>query len=260
MIANGTNRVTERVGDPNEFSVSPGSSLFGDDEHSDPYQLSHAVQMCLVARIDHLHTAKSHLLDFHVLPAASLFSLVRGALENFGAAYWMLGPKGRDERITRSLRWHAKNFKDQKTAMEPFGKAEATTLDVKLAKLYAVADRRGIATAAVRGGYTSTEALEYSGEMSSRCDPLFAWRLCSGYAHGRPWAYLGSADQEQFETTDPDVVKLKLTGNQSRVLYPAQQAYHLMVDVGELQQRRAKTHCAKRSRNSCSPSLNAISS
>ena len=91
MIANGTNRVTERVGDPNEFSVSPGSSLFGDDEHSDPYQLSHAVQMCLVARIDHLHTAKSHLLDFHVLPAASLFSLVRGALENFGAAYWMLG-------------------------------------------------------------------------------------------------------------------------------------------------------------------------
>ena len=50
MIANGTNRVTARVGDPNEFSVSPGSSLFGDDEHSDPYQLSHAVQMCLVAK------------------------------------------------------------------------------------------------------------------------------------------------------------------------------------------------------------------
>lgn len=85
-------RMAERIGDPNDFPVRPGSSLSGHDKASNPYCASHAVRMCLVAGVDHLHTAKSYLLDFHVLPAASLFSLVRGSLENFAAAFWILHP------------------------------------------------------------------------------------------------------------------------------------------------------------------------
>jgi hypothetical protein len=127
-IASNTDRMMQRVADPNEFPVWPGSALFDDDNNSDPYQVSHGVQMCLVAGVDHLHTAKSYLLDFHVLPAASLFSLLRGALENFAAAYWILHPSEQNDRIERTLRWHARNFKDQKNALQPLGLADETTL------------------------------------------------------------------------------------------------------------------------------------
>ena len=61
-------RMAERIGDPNDFPVRPGSSLSGHDKASNPYCVSHAVRMSLVAGVDHLHTAKSYLLDFHVLP------------------------------------------------------------------------------------------------------------------------------------------------------------------------------------------------
>ena len=30
------------------------------------------------------------------------------------------------------------------------------------------------------------------------------WQLCSGYADGRPWAYLGMSAQAHFNTTDPE--------------------------------------------------------
>jgi hypothetical protein len=241
QIASGTNRMMERVGDPNEFPLASGSSLFGDDKHSDPYHVSHTAQACLVAGVDHLHTAKSHLLDFGVLPAQSLFSVIRGALENFAAAYWILHPRLRNDRVERTLRWHAKNFKDQKTALEPLGLADETTRDAKLAKLDAIATPRGISTASVRSVYTSTSAVQYCELNAPRGrDVVFAWRLCSGFAHGRPWAYLGMSERnEQFETTDPKVVKLKLTSNPDRVLYPAQQAYLLMIDLVELLQARA---------------------
>jgi hypothetical protein len=238
----GTDKMMKRIGDRNDFAVLSGSSLCGDDKHSGIYQVSHAVQMCLVAGVDHLHTAKSYLLDFHRLPAASLFSLVRGSLENLAAAYWMLHPHRRDDRIERTLRWHAKNFKDQKTALEPHGIVDAAMLETRLAKLDAIATPRGISTTKVRAGYTSTQAIEYAEQNSSRCTPLLAWRLCSGYAHGRPWAYLSNANQQaQFETTDPEVVKLNLTSDPSRVLYPAKQGYLLMLDLVELLQTRSKS-------------------
>jgi hypothetical protein len=241
-IAANTDRMLQRVNDPDEFPVQPRSSLSGDDKCCGGYQVSHAVQMCLVAGVDHLHAAKSHLLDFRMLPAQALFSVIRGALENFAAAYWILHPRLRNDRIERTMRWHAKNFKDQKTALEPKGLESDATRDAKLAKLYALATSRGISNATIKKGYTSTEAIAYVEENSSRCEPLLAWRLCSGYAHGRPWAFLGMSDRDdRFETTELEVVKMRLTSDPSKVLYPARQAFLLMVDVVELMQSRAST-------------------
>ncbi|MGB9226238.1 MAG: hypothetical protein WCB80_23885, partial [Mycobacterium sp.] len=48
----GTDKVMDRIGDPADFRVSPGSSLWGDDKVSMPYQVSHAVRMCRGAGVD----------------------------------------------------------------------------------------------------------------------------------------------------------------------------------------------------------------
>jgi hypothetical protein len=238
-IAPGIDKMAERIGDPDDFSVSPGSSLSGDDNKSSPYCVSHAARMCLVGGVDHLHAAKSLVLDLQVLHADAVYSLVRGSLENLAVAFWILHPTFRNERIERTLRWHARNFNEQLIALEPLGLADVSTRDAKLAKLDAIAIPRGISTAEVRAGYRSSRAVKYAEEHSPDSAPLLPWQLCSGLAHGRPWAILGMSEQEQYETADPGVLNLRLTSDLSRVLYPTLAAFRLMVDVVKLLQKRS---------------------
>lgn len=118
-IAPGIDKMAQRIGDPDDFSVSDGSSLSGDDQKSAPYCVSHAVRACLVSGVDHLHAAKSLVVDLEMLHASALYSLVRGSLENLSASFWILHPSMRNDRIERTLRWHARNFNEQLIALEP---------------------------------------------------------------------------------------------------------------------------------------------
>jgi hypothetical protein len=231
--------MAQRIGDPDDFPISPGSSLSGDDTGSSPYQVSHAVHMCLVAGVDHLHAVKALLLDLQVLHTAAPFSLVRGSLENLSTAFWILNPNRRNERIERTLRWHAKNFNEQYIALEPLGLSDEATRDTKLAKLDAVAMPRGISAQNVRAGHRPSRVVRYAEEHATRPEPLLSWQCCSGYAHGRPWAYLGVSEQELFETTNPGVLNVKLTTDPGRLLYPTLAAVHLLIDVVELMPQRS---------------------
>ncbi|MDT5076787.1 MAG: hypothetical protein QOJ80_1424 [Mycobacterium sp.] len=65
-FASDVDRMMDRINDPMDFAVSSGSSLAGDDRASDPYQVPHAEQMCIVAGVDHLHAVKSLLIDLNV--------------------------------------------------------------------------------------------------------------------------------------------------------------------------------------------------
>jgi hypothetical protein len=172
--------------------------------------------------------------------SAAPFSLVRGSLENLSAAFWILHPKARHQRIERILRWHAKNFHEQYMALEPRGLLDEAQRDVKLAKLDAVATPRGVSTQDVRAGYRSSRAVRYAEEHCRSELPLLFWQLCSGYAHGRQWAYLGMSEQQHFATTDPGVLNVQLTTDPGRLLYPTLAAYQLLIDVVELLQQRSQ--------------------
>jgi hypothetical protein len=137
-------------------------------------------------------------------------------------------------------RWHARNFNDQYIALGPIGLSDEAQRDAKLAKLDSVAVQRGISTQKVREGYHSSRAVSYPEENSTRSElSLLHWQFCSGYAHGRPWAYLGMSEQEFFETTDPGVLNVKLTTDPSRLLYPTLAAFQLLLDVVGLMQQRS---------------------
>lgn len=232
-------RMMERVGTEDEFPVSPGSSLAGDDNASNPYQVSHCIRMCLTAGVDHLHAQKSLIVDQRIIHVAAPFSLSRGALENFTAAFWVLHPNSRDERITRSLRWHAKNFLDQDKAVEGLSLPGHTPLASKIAKIQAVADRRGI-VANIDKGYFSTPVVKYANEHAEdTLGVLLMWQLCSGFAHGRPWAYLGASGLEERATADPTISNIKMTANTGTVLLPALSALRLLQRVLKLYELRA---------------------
>lgn len=238
-IAPGIDKMAGRISDPGDFPVSDGSSLSGDDKKSAPYSVSHAVRACLVSGVDHLHAAKSLVVDLEMLHASAVYSLVRGSLENLSAAFWIMHPSARNSRIERTLRWHARNFNEQLIALEPLGLADSASREAKLLRLDGVANKRGISTASVRAGYRSSTAVKYVEEHSADSTPLLPWQICSGFAHGRPWAVLGMSEQEQQATTEPGVINLKLTSDLSRVLYPTLSAFRLMVDVVKLLQQRS---------------------
>ncbi|KRE33061.1 hypothetical protein ASG82_22785 [Mycobacterium sp. Soil538] len=232
--------MTDRINNPSDFAVSPGSSLAGDDKASDPYQVSHAVQMCIVTGVDHLHAVKSLFIESGVLHSAAPFTLVRGALEILSTAFWILHPSKRDTRVERVLRWNAKNFHDQHPALLSLKLSDAASRDAKYARLAEVGAPRGISLETVKKGYASTEAVKYADTNSPSATPLLPWQMCSGYAHGRAWAFLGMADREMFQETDePGVLQAQVTSDPQKLLYPTLHAHWLLKDLVELQERRA---------------------
>lgn len=235
----------KRVDTEGEFPVSKGSSLAGDDRASNPYQISHALQMCLTAGVDHLHAVKVLVLDQGVIHVAAPSSLVRGALENFSAAYWMLGPASRNDRILRTLQWYAQNFKDGDKATARLNLEGYIPLENKMKQLCAVSAKRGIADKSVRAGYRSTAAVTFA-EANAPDLPsgvVLPWQLCSGFAHGRPWAYLGVLNREEQESeTDPNLVNVRLTSDLARVLYFSLAALQLLERFLRLYEVRAGNH------------------
>jgi hypothetical protein len=224
-------RMTDRIQTPNEFPVGLGSALAADDKASNPYQVSHCALACLTAGVDHLHALKRLVIDDRLLHTGADYSLARGALENFGTAFWVLHPVEPAERITRSLRWMAKNFKDQAKFEEARGRDAGTSRKAKLAKVQRIAGNAGCGR--IPEGYSSTEVLEYA-QAHAMTDPFPEWQICSGFAHGRPWATLGMSIQEPQpaqEGQEAGVVCLRLTSGYDRLLSVTLPAFHLMTDV-----------------------------
>lgn len=235
-----------RIGTVGEFAVAPDSSLAEDDAASDPYQVSQVVIASMTAAVDHLHALKVLVRDARVLHGLASYSLARGALENLSLAFWVLHPESRDLRIERALRWWAQNFKDAEKALAPRGIHDSDA-EPKLAKLEAVAQTRPAISVhhktGIRAGHSSTEAVKYADEHAQRArEVLFLWQLCSGFAHGRAWARLGVSKREQRPGTKPGTVQLKLTADESVVLWAATASLHLLGDLLRLYDQRAESH------------------
>jgi hypothetical protein len=231
-------RLIERVAEEKEFRVKPGSALCGDDRHASPYHVSHAFRQCFNAAVDHLHAAKLLVFDLRVIHVAATASLARSAIENAATAYWILEPPRRDARIMRALRWQSRNIRDQHFAVAHLS---PTPLDAQLSQVAAVAAARGLNTHEATSGYKqSTVMAEVARDTGLNVD--FVWQMCSGFAHGRPWAYLGALDQERTPTGDPDIFNVKLTSDPTRALYPILNALHLIQEVLRLWEPRAGYH------------------
>jgi hypothetical protein len=222
--------MVRRTQDPAEFVVPPGSELADDDAASHPYQVSHCAKRCLNAGVDHLHAMKTLIIDEpRLLHAEADYSLIRGGLENFATAFWVLHPHDQKVRIERALRWMAQNFKDQDKATGHLGFPGDIGLQAKLKKVTAVA--RKARCSKVSGGYTSTAAVVYAEKHSSIMHVRLMWQVCSGFAHGRPWASLGMNAMEKHATEDEGIFTIRMTTDHRRLALATLPAFGLMEQV-----------------------------
>jgi hypothetical protein len=218
-----------RIQNANEFVVHAGSALALDDGASHPYEVSHCVRSCLNAGVGHLHAMKRLIIDDRLIHSEADYSLIRGALENFGTAFWVLHADERIARITRALRWMAQNFKDQAKAVEATGMTGVKSREENLATVQQVATDAGCGQ--VPPGYASTDVMKYADEHSTT-DPYIPWQVCSGFAHGRPWATLGMNEIQHVPGQQQDgVVTISVTADYPRLLSVTLPAWHLMTDV-----------------------------
>jgi hypothetical protein len=232
-----------RVQNLADFVVQPGSQLAADDAASRPYFVSSCAKACLNAGVGHLHAMKTLVFDEpRIRHAEADYSLIRGALENFATAFWVLHPQERTIRVERALRWMAKNFKDEDNAissprgptddMEMRAEVETRGLQELLDVVAAIAQKAGCAKVDnLRRGYTSTQAVEYAENHTHYDRVLLTWQVCSGFAHGRPWANLFINAMEKHPTEEEGVFDVRFTTDDTRLALATLPAFGLMAAV-----------------------------
>lgn len=228
-------RLAQRVGDLDEFDVMSGSSLAGDDAASHPFEVSQAVRHLINASVDQLHGAKVLIHDAGAEHLAVASTLARAALENTAAAMWILGPRTRDDRVARVLRWHARNYHDEAgTVGHLVGDAPQRNLEL----VKDVAARRGLDGEALAKGYKVTTPIDGSEEFTT-IQVRFLWSLASGFAHGRPWAYQGLLEQETLRVDGHGGSVRRLSPRQDLNIWLPLEAMHFLSELLRLRDRRA---------------------
>lgn len=111
-------------------------------------------------------------------------------------------------------------------------------------KLAAIGAEQGVTEKTLKGGYSSTEAVLYAEAVAPNLDlgVSLPWRLCSGFAHGRPWAYLGSLDLEKKPEPPGGMTRVRITSDLTRALYPNLAALHLLERFLRLYEMRSACH------------------
>lgn len=202
-----------------------GSPLDDDDAASDPYRVSSAAFNCLTVGGDHLRALELLVVGNRVLHLTAAASLTRGALEALSTGFWILHPAERAERIARVRRWYGQNLNDQARALGERRSAAAKAAAPKL---------KGKT-------YKSTDAVSYTEANAPLPGLLFAWQLCSGFAHSRPWATLGWSQRTATSIPDTDLAVVSLTNSAARALYPVLPAVELITILVDLYERRGFT-------------------
>jgi hypothetical protein len=231
----------ERSATEDGYRPAPKSPLAGDDSHSQPYQVSHALRMSIVSAADHLHAMCALVLRTGYLHLAAPATLARGVLECASTAIWIASPTTRDERITRALQWNIQDAKDGLRAATGAGIPVPTPLRTWKAKIEAVANKRSLPITPISGGYKSSDAVEAAEDyLKPPLGVVLPWQLASGFAHGRRWAVLAFADTMQKQATnDPGVTGLKWENDWARVLYLGLAAASVILGAVRLLDKRS---------------------
>lgn len=195
------------------WSAEPGSELAGDDSLAHPWRISAAVGATLLSALDHLHMLTAAVTSpSYALNTRAPFSLVRGAIENSAAAFWLIHDDSQDERIVRTVRWYHQDATDALRALNGVHVTVPKEVSDRPSQLLEVAKEHGFDGKRTQISWSCVVkyADEHVPALSPHTPPvplLFTWQLCSGFLHARPWAALSTLDTE-WHRADEDGMNL----------------------------------------------------
>lgn len=178
-----------RTAATDQLKPAPGSVLASDDIQINPYLVSHAVLHNLNAGAIQLQAAQE-LMQRESQRAVASATLLRSSLEALAVALWILKSEQQSDRLTLTLAWFRHNVADEQVAFADFVGREKSD-DNRITDIRGIAKLNGLHLPAVNARIQSTDALRYADSTLDVPNHLllYVWRLCSGVAHGRPWAF-----------------------------------------------------------------------
>jgi hypothetical protein len=229
-------------GDRERFAVQPGSSLAGDDQATDPYQLSHAVAAAMGHSVEHLHAIRALIIDAGVMHPAAPFTIARAAIENASIAVWLLAPASRTERVMRRLRWNWVDARDGNQFGEEINSpTDLPTTQHRLNRIGAAIT--GDASYAHTSRATTTDIVKAADAAVDRTHVLAAWRVCAGFSHGRMWTTLSVLDRTTVPSEDdPDVLHAYVTSSLHTLWWAVSTAWRVLTRAHQLYQTRRAQH------------------
>jgi hypothetical protein len=214
--------------------VEPGSPLAGDARKSPGLPVAHAAWAGIIHSVDHLHALRALVGQAQVLNLGAPYTLMRSAMENAAIAVWLLEPPQRPERLRRCLKlalydaWEEGNAHKLMPSEALEGKRSA---EERKSAIRALAAELGLSgfpgkgfkyEEAIRAAAKTT--FENEEPSSDRLLPedraALVWRLCSAFAHGRPFASLSWLDRKVVSSEGSSHV-LWLTGGIERLMMVA---------------------------------------
>lgn len=223
------------------YRVEPGSALAADDERSHPFEISHIVGVSLVTSIDHLNAMEKLVRQASEMPICAPQALARSSIESAAVGLWVLSPRKRLDRVERAFRWWFQNSENHKHARDDYGERGHPRFRARLREL---AGEQGLTEGSVSRGYSISRVLDDVRQRHENLDELkFAWQLGSGFAHGRPWAMLGSLSSELVDEDDV-VARFRMTNSFGLTVYLAGQSLLAISTLIALRNERATNHVA----------------
>jgi len=203
-----------------DHTVPPGSSLAGDDKHSTPFQLSHAVTLAMVHATDNLESLRTLTingqhpeLQITTRPYAA-YPTLRAVLENASIAVWLLGAKTRDERLTRRFRLLLADGASRDTVARLTGRGRATVHAERLTRIRTIVDARGLSVTGKTNRVMMKEIVRDAAAALDQHDPDFyeaLWRILSGATHGDLWASMMVTEHDPVGDAVDGVVTARIT-------------------------------------------------
>ena len=201
-----------------DWSIEPGTSIYGDDAAL-PYEpISHQLQTSIGVAFDNLRTVRL-IVESGNIPVFAHFGLIRNALEAIGVGLWTLGPASRDERVLRALQISLEDRKDINSLDLTMGGATGTatrlpTDDKVRVRLEEIRETRpGLRGKSLDAPSITSRlvaAQEYANSFPFTL--LVAWKLTSGFSHGRRATMLATLDRQVTNTFDIGV-EVRMTSN-----------------------------------------------
>jgi hypothetical protein len=169
-----------------------GCGLLADDVGVGSWNATTLIRNSITAGLMHVDSLSRLVVQLGHLDPVTPWTVLRGALENFSTAVWLLSSNGRQEQQHRALIIWAQDFRnreqyEQDTGFKPTGNQK--TGKQRLDEVVLLASQLGlppvtkpkiedvVMAAAVQVGLNDVETRAL-------------WRVASGFAHGRQWPNL----------------------------------------------------------------------
>lgn len=220
--------------------IQPGSRTFDDDQATNPYHLSHAVETALSHSLDHLHALRTSIEDANTIHMVAPFTLMRAALENAALASWLLLPENREDRIRRRMQLAIEDAADgYQVRLLTEDAIVGETFEQRRERLVGIGVAQGLSRDSLLGGKPKWKSIVR--EAGAACqfgadDAEVVWRLCSGFTHGRMWSMLAALTRTEVSEVD-DVFEIRMNAPASAVLYVAKGAADMFASASTLHDR-----------------------